>query len=145
MLLTQDTLGVLVSAEIGRRLSGPDGIRLGDLGRLQWIRFARSNCPNWYGEITAVLRSHGIDVDHAASDELLPITTSVVFAAVSGGRSFALAPDSWANPIPDDVTWHPLVDQPVTWRTWLVWPANSRRRDVANLITALEAAVGDQP
>jgi hypothetical protein len=39
----------------------------------------------------AVLRGHGIDVDHAASDEMLPIT-SIVFAAVSGGRSFARAP-----------------------------------------------------
>ena len=89
--------------------------------------------------MTAVLRSHGIDVDHSASDEMLPIT-STVFAAVWGGRSFALAPRSSANPIPDEVKWLPLIGEPLVLRTWLVWPADSRRRDVADLIHALEAA-----
>jgi len=35
------------------------------------------------------------------------------FAAVSGGRSFELAPRSWANPIPDEVKWLPLVGDPL--------------------------------
>jgi DNA-binding transcriptional LysR family regulator len=138
-LLLRDGLGVIVATDVANCLGGPDGIRLDDLSHLDWIRFARSNSPNWFDEVTAVLRSHGIDVDHAASDEMLPIT-SIVFAAVSCGRSFALAPRSWANPIPDEVKWLPLIGEPLVRRTWLVWPTNSRRRDVGDLILALEAA-----
>ncbi len=145
MLLKRDSLGVVVASHIADRLSGPDGIRLADLSALEWIRFARADSPNWYDEMTAVLRSHGINVDNADSDELLPIT-SIVFAAVSGGRSFALAPESWVSPIPDQVTWRPLAGQPLMRRTWAVWPANSRRTDVADLLAAFEAAaVADHP
>jgi hypothetical protein len=38
------------------------------------------------------------------------------------------------------VKWLPLVGDPLERRAWLVWPADSRKRDVADLILALEAA-----
>jgi DNA-binding transcriptional LysR family regulator len=142
-LIKRDTLGVIVATSVAQAIGGPDGIRLDDLSTLEWVKFARVNSPNWYDEIAAVLRSHGIDIDHVGSDELLPITT-IVFAAVSNGRSFALAPETWVNPIPDQVSWMPVVDELLVRRTWLVWPAESRRRDVARLISELEAA-GDSP
>jgi DNA-binding transcriptional LysR family regulator len=141
LLIGRDSLGVIIATSVANSFGGPDGIRLDDLANLEWVKFARINSPNWFDEIAAVLRSHGIDVDHADSDELLPITT-IVFAAVSSGRSFALAPSSWLNPIPDHVTWLPVVGEPLVRRTWLVWPADSRRRDVARLISMLEAAAG---
>jgi hypothetical protein len=37
------------------------------------------------------------------------------------------------------VTWSPLVGHPLVRRTWVVWPANSRRRDIGQLVTAFEA------
>ncbi|WP_157681348.1 hypothetical protein [Mycobacterium sp. JS623] len=36
------------------------------------------------------------------------------------------------------MVWTPLAEDPVVRRTWAVWSANARRRDVAQLITAFE-------
>jgi hypothetical protein len=33
----------------------------------------------------------------------------------------------------------PLAGKPVVRRTWVVWPAESRRRDVARLIASFQA------
>jgi hypothetical protein len=62
----------------------------------------------------------------------------VKFAAVRTGRAFALAPPGWAQPLPEGVTWQPLAGGPVVRRTWAVWPARARRRDLAMLIAALD-------
>jgi DNA-binding transcriptional LysR family regulator len=40
--------------------------------------------------------------------------------------------------MPDTVRWVPLAGNPIVRRTWAVWPASSRRRDVAAFVAALE-------
>jgi len=62
----------------------------------------------------------------------------VKFVAVSAGRAFAPAPENWQQPILDGITWAPLVGHPLARCTWLVWPANSHRRDLPHLVTAFE-------
>ena len=57
---------------------------------------------------------------------------------VSAGRAFALAPPNWPHPIPKGISWAPLVGHPLIRRTWLVWPADSHRRDVGHLVAAFE-------
>jgi DNA-binding transcriptional LysR family regulator len=88
--------------------------------------------PTRYDEITAVLRSHGLDPGPAtaASESLIP---EVKFAAVSSGRAFTFAPEHWAQPLPEGIIRVPLV-------TWAVWAADSRRRDLGRLISHLESA-----
>jgi len=130
-------LGVLLSEKLAARLSGADGVRLDALTGLDWIAFPRSNSPAWYDELAAILRTRGIDVGPADRGEQFP-TASVAFAAVSSGNAFALAPRHWAHPVPHAVVWCPLADRPVVRSTWAVWPASSRRRDVARLIAAFE-------
>jgi DNA-binding transcriptional LysR family regulator len=136
MPVARENLGVLLGTQLTARLIGPHGIRLDRLAGLQWVSLPRSSSPTWYDEVTVVLRSHGLDVV-SAGDHQFP-TASVAFAAVSVGHSFALAPQHWANPIPEAVVWSPLTGQPVVRRTWAVWRANSRRRDVGRLITAFQ-------
>jgi DNA-binding transcriptional LysR family regulator len=137
MLVARENLGVLLAEELAARLAGPNGIRLDALAGLDWVGFPRSNSPAWYDDLAAILRTHGIDAGSADSGDHFPIP-SVTFTAVSAGYAFALAPPLWAHPIPETVVWSPLTGHPVVRRTWAVWPARSRRRDVAQLITALE-------
>lgn len=94
----------------------------------------------WYDELTAVLRSHGIDPGPAASydQDLLP---DVKLAAVSAGGKFALAPAGRLEPLPDSVRWLALAGRPLVRRTWVAWPAASPRRDLAYLVAALEDAL----
>jgi hypothetical protein len=49
-----------------------------------------------------------------------------------------MAPPDWSQPVPDTLAWAPLVDHPIIRRTWAVWPADSRRRDVGTFIAAFE-------
>jgi hypothetical protein len=35
-------------------------------------------------------------------------------------------------------SWHPLIGNPIVRRTWAAWPAESRQREVATLIAALD-------
>jgi DNA-binding transcriptional LysR family regulator len=63
-----------------------------------------------------------------------------------GRALIALAPPGWADPLPSAplpgvVTWHPLIGSPIIRRTWAVWPASSRRRDLAALIAALDVTI----
>jgi DNA-binding transcriptional LysR family regulator len=104
---------------------------------IDWVGFPRSNSPAWYDELAAILRTHGICPATADSGDQFPIPL-VMFTAVASGHAFALAPPLWAHPIPRSVVWTPLVDDPVVRRTWAVWPASSRRRDIAQLILAFE-------
>ena len=138
MLLAVEHLGALVSHSVAARVAGPEGIRLDTLAGLEWLGFPRSSSPAWHDRVAAVLRTHGIDPDDGEGrrdDFGIP---SVVYTAVSGGHGFALAPAHWAHPVTDTVTWIPLADDSVVRTTWAVWHANCRRRDVAQLIQALE-------
>lgn len=137
MLVLQENLGVLLASELSAGIVGPDGVRLEALSDLQWLGFPRSNSPAWHDELTPILRTHGIDLGPPPPEDQLLIA-AVKFAAVSAGRSFALAPENWLHPIPDSVTWSPLIGHPLVRRTRVVWPANSRRRDIGQLVTAFD-------
>ena len=137
MLVAQENLGVLLAGELAAQVAGPCGIHLNTLAGLEWIRFPRSGSPAWYDELAATLRSHGIDTGDPEGGENFPIP-SVTFTALSAGQAFALASPEWAHPIPDTLVWSPLAGDPVVRRTWAVWPAQCRNRDVAQLIAAFE-------
>ena len=116
--------------------SGANGVRLDALAGLDWVGFPRSGSPAWYDQLTGTMRGHGIEVVPPPKDQaLLP---EVKLTGVASGRAFAFAPPNWSVPIPEHVVWVPLVGDPVVRRTWAVWPANSRRRDVGRLVAALE-------
>jgi DNA-binding transcriptional LysR family regulator len=84
-----------------------------------------------------------VDAVHAGTAEPLtapltaPLIAQVKLAAVADGSAFALAPPGWWQPLPADVQWRPLAEDPLVRRTWAVWPAGSRRRDLATLVDAL--------
>ena len=137
ILVAREELGVLLSPKLAARLAGPDGVRLDALAGLDWVTFPRSNSPAWYDELAAILRPHGIDAGPADRGDQFP-APSVTFTALSCGDTFALAPQLRADPIPDTVVWSPLADHAVVRRTWAAWPASSRHRAVARLISAFE-------
>jgi DNA-binding transcriptional LysR family regulator len=137
MLVNQERLGVLLAAQQAAELAGPEGIALDALAGLVWVAFPRSDSPAWYDELTAILRSHGLDVA-AQAPEGQRLIAEVKLAAVAAGGSFAFAPPDWSHPIPEGVTWSPLVGHPLIRRTWAVWPADSRRQDLGRLIAAFE-------
>jgi DNA-binding transcriptional LysR family regulator len=137
MLVTREDLGVLLESELAARLVGPDGVRLDDLAGLHWVSFPRSGSPAWYDALAGILRSHGVDIGPPAP-EGQELIAAVKFTAVSTGPAFALAPEGGLHPLPDNVRWCPLVGQPLVRRTWVVWPADSRRRDVGRFISSFE-------
>ncbi len=137
MLVVKEHLGVLLAAERAAELAGPGGIRLDALNALAWVGFPRSGSPAWYDELTAILRSHGIDPGPQAPDGQ-PLIAEVKLASVSAGRAFTLAPPGWSQPLPNSVTWFPLVGHPIVRRTWAVWNAGSHRRDLGHLVAALD-------
>jgi DNA-binding transcriptional LysR family regulator len=137
MLVVEERLGVLLAADHIGKLAGPEGVRLDALAGLDWVGFPRSGSPAWYDELTAILRSHGLDAGPAATagQELI---AEVKFAAVTAGGAFALAPPNWSQPLPDTVVWAPLVGHPLIRRTWVAWPAASQRRDLGHFVATLE-------
>ncbi|MEV6296965.1 LysR family transcriptional regulator [Streptomyces sp. NPDC051896] len=142
LLVVRERLGVLLAAEQTAELAGPDGIALDALVGLQWVGFPRSGSPAWYDELTAILRGHGLDLGPEAPKGQALIA-DVKLAAVASGRAFALAPPGWQQPLPTRVTWSPLVGHPLVRRTWVVWPADSRRRDLGRFIAALDRSASD--
>jgi hypothetical protein len=80
----------------------------------------------------------GISVDNQPKPGEPPVIAEVKLAAVGTGRAFALAPAGWSQPLPGGLTWHRLIGDPIVRRTWAIWPADSRRRDIAALIAALD-------
>ncbi|WP_082952918.1 LysR family transcriptional regulator [Mycobacterium sp. 852002-10029_SCH5224772] len=137
-MVIEEPLGVLLAVEQADAMDLVDGaVRLDRLSGPQWLGFPRAGSPAWYDELTAVLRSHGIEPGPPASydQDLLP---EVKLATVSAGGKFALAPAGRLEPLPDSVRWLPLAGRPLVRRTWVVWPAGSRRRDLAHLVAALE-------
>jgi DNA-binding transcriptional LysR family regulator len=141
MLVAQESLGVLISPKVAARLADSAGIDLDQLAELQWVGFPRSSSPAWYDELTGILRGHRIDIGAPVADDQLLIA-AVKFAAVSSGRAFALAPEHGLQPLPDNVSWSPLVGNPLVRRTWVVWPAESRRRDVGRLVASFQQPEG---
>ncbi|WP_369246411.1 LysR substrate-binding domain-containing protein [Streptomyces sp. R41] len=137
ILVVEERLGVLLATELAEQLAGPDGIRLDALAGLDWIGFPRSGSPAWYDALTAILRSHGIDLgpEPPAGQALI---AEVKLASVAAGGAFTLAPPDWSQPLPESVTWSPLVGHPLVRRTWAVWPASSHRRDLGHLVAALD-------
>ena len=138
MLVVTERLGVLLPAALAEELAEPGGVRLEVLGGLRWIGFPRSDSPAWYDQIVAVLRSHGIIVAEPSENDqsLIP---EVKFAAVQAGRTFTLAPPCWSQPLPDGVSWCPLLGAPLVRRTWTLWAGGSRRRDIGAFIAAVES------
>lgn len=116
ILVAREELGVLLSSDQAAQSAGPGGVPLDALHRLEWLAFPRSDSPAWYDELTAILRSHGLDrfTDAPAGRQLI---ATVKLAAVSAGRAFALAPPDWSQPIPDGVAWAPLAGRPLVRRT----------------------------
>lgn len=135
MLVAQESLGILLSSRVAARLVGSDGVHLDELDGLHWVGFPRASSPAWYDELTGILRSHGVDIGPAAPDDQ-ELIADVKFAGVTSGHSFALAPEKGLQTVPDDVAWAPIAGNPIVRRTWLVWSAESRRRDVARFIAS---------
>jgi DNA-binding transcriptional LysR family regulator len=94
------------------------------------------HAPPWYDEVSAIPRTHGLGDRGSGSAGDPPVTAEVKFAAVRAGRSFSLAPPGWSANLPEGVHWHPMRN-PIVRRTWAVWPADSRQRDLAALVAAL--------
>ena len=138
VLAVEEALGVILATTHADELADPTGIRLHRLAGLDWVGFPRSDAPLWYDQVTATLRAHGISLDRRPPPGEHPLLAEVKFAAVGTGRAFALAPPDWARPLPEGLTWQPLIGNPIIRRTWAVWPASSRRRDLATLIAALD-------
>jgi hypothetical protein len=139
MLVARERLGILIASDVAAKLGGPDGISLEALAGMDWVGFPRTHSPAWYDELAAIFCSHGIDVGlpSQGDQELIP-AVKLMGVGASGGRAFALAPPNWPHPIPNGISWAPLVDHPLIRRTWVVWPADSRRRDVGHLVAAFE-------
>jgi DNA-binding transcriptional LysR family regulator len=133
VLAVEEALGVLLAAARADELAGPSGVRLHELAGLAWLAFARSEAPDWYDQITATLRAHGISL----GDEGNSLIAEVKFAAVADGQAFALSPPR-DGALPDGIEWRPLAGDPLIRRTWAVWPADSTRRDLAALVAALD-------
>lgn len=141
VLTVEESMGVILTAARSNDLAEPSGVQLHRLGGLDWIAFARSDSPAWYDQVAAILRGHGLAVPDQPAGNERPVTAEVKLAAASAGRAFALASPGWGRPLPDGLIWHPLVGHPIVRRTWAVWRADARERDLAALITVLDRAV----
>ncbi|GIM88338.1 LysR family transcriptional regulator [Paractinoplanes toevensis] len=136
-VVVEERLGVLLAS--GGEVPGPAGVRLETLAGLDWVGFPRADSPAWFDEIVAVLHSHGLTPGPAAAPGQ-SLIAEVKFAAVSAGQAFAFAPEHWTQPLPDGVVWAALIGAPLVRRTWAVWAADARRRDLARLISLLDSA-----
>jgi DNA-binding transcriptional LysR family regulator len=137
VLAVREAMGVILSDALSDQLAEIGGVQLHRLTGLRWIGFARSDTPAWHDQVTATLRGHGVSVDDQPDDDR-PVTAEVKLAAVGTGRAFALASPGWAQPLPEGMRWHPLIGNPIVRRTWAVWTADARQRDLAGLIAALD-------
>ena len=138
MLVSRENLGVLIASDLVDQLVGPDGVRLDALHGLKWIGFPRAGSPAWFDELTSIMRSHGVDVGPPVPENL-ELIVAMKLASVSSGDAFALAPPRRLDQLPAAVAFAPLVGHPLVRRTWAVWLANSRRRDVGHFITTFDS------
>jgi DNA-binding transcriptional LysR family regulator len=137
MLVSRENLGILLASSLAAELAGPDGVHLDALRGLKWVGFPRAASPAWFDELTSILRSHGIDIGPPVPDGL-ELIAAIKFAAVSSGQSFALSPPRGPAQLPEAVSYARLVGNPLVRRTWAVWPARSRRRDVGLFVTTFD-------
>jgi DNA-binding transcriptional LysR family regulator len=141
VLAVTEAMGVIIADARSAEIAERSGVQLSKLASLTWIGFPRSDAPAWHDQVTATLRGHGIDTT-SQGDNDGPVTSEVKLAAVGTGRAFALASPTWAQPLPQGIRWHPLIGDPIVRRTWAVWHADSRQRDLATLVAALDARSG---
>ena len=138
VLAVEEALGVLLATARAAEVASQESVRLEQLGGLDWVDFPRSDSPAWYDQVAAILRSHGITVPSQPPDGDASLIAEVKLGAVRTGRAFALAPPGWAQPLPGGLSWHPLIGRPIVRRTWAVWAAEARRRDLAAFVAALD-------
>ena len=138
MLVSRENLGILIASDVADELVGPDGVRLDALHGLKWVGFPRTGSPAWFDELTSILRSHGVDIGPPVPEDL-ELIVAMKFASVSSGHAFALAPPRRLDQLPEAVAWAPLVGNPLVRRTWAVWLASSRRRDVGHFVTTFDS------
>lgn len=137
VLAVEEAMGVILADTRAKDIAQPNGLQLHKLAGLTWIGFPRSDSPAWYDQVAATIQTHGIEISGQPGGDS-PVTTEVKLAAVGTGRTFALAPPQWAHPLPSGISWHALIGDPVVRRTWAVWHADSRRRDLAALVAAVD-------
>jgi hypothetical protein len=82
-------------------------------------------------------QNRGIEIS-AETSEARELAPEVKLAQLSMAGRFALAPRGYLQEFPETLLWLPLVGEPLVRRTWTVWPASSRRRDLALLVAAME-------
>jgi DNA-binding transcriptional LysR family regulator len=139
VLAAEEAMGVILTTARSEEISVPGGVPLHRLAGMTWAKFARSDAPAWHDQVLATLRTHGVDgAGPPSPDDERPVPPEVKLAAAGTGRAFAFAAPGWARPLPAGLTWHPLTGNPIVRRTWAVWQADSRRREVATLIAALD-------
>jgi DNA-binding transcriptional LysR family regulator len=141
VLAVEEALGVLLTTACAREIASQEGVRLEQLAGLDWVGFPRSESPAWYDQVTAILRSHGITVPSRPPERDASLIAEVKLGTVHTGHAFALAPPGWTQPLPDGLSWRPLIGRPIVRRTWAVWPAEARRRDLAAFVAALDLAM----
>jgi DNA-binding transcriptional LysR family regulator len=138
VLAVQESMGVILTTARSAELGDAAGVHLHRLAGLDWIAFARSDSPAWYDQVAATLRGHGVTVTDRSAGDDRPVIAEVKLAAAGTGRAFAFASPGWAQPLPDGIVWHPLIGHPIIRRTWAVWQAAARERDLAALISILD-------
>jgi DNA-binding transcriptional LysR family regulator len=138
MLVSRENLGVLIASDLSDDLVGPDGVQLDALRGLTWVGFPRAGSPAWFDELTSIMRSHGIDIGPPVPEDL-ELVAAVKVASVSSRHTFALSPRRQLDQLPEAVAWAPLVGNPLVRRTWAVWPASSRRRDIGHFVTTFDS------
>jgi DNA-binding transcriptional LysR family regulator len=140
VLAVEEPMGVILTTARSEELAEPSGVQLHRLAGLRWIGFARGDAPRWHDQVSATLRNNGVpDVDSAAEQDR-PVTPEVKLAVAGTGHAFALAAPGWARPLPDGLVWQPLIGNPLIRRTWVIWPADARGRELASLVDALDLA-----
>jgi DNA-binding transcriptional LysR family regulator len=144
-LVAEESLGTLLAADVAAERIGTGGVWLHQLADLEWTEFSRTESPAWHEQVTATLRSHGVDIRDGAGHGGQGLIAEVKLAAVGTGKAFALAPPGWASALPDGVIWCPLAGSPLIRRTWAVWPADSRRHDLAAFVAALDITMPGSP
>lgn len=114
-------------------------LTLSDLAGHELILFPRSAAPGSYDEILRTCRANGFEpsrIQHATSPEL-------VLGLVSAGRAVAFDQYAIAGKEPR-VQWRALVDDPMSWRITVAWPASSTHDGVSALATVAEAVLKGQ-
>jgi DNA-binding transcriptional LysR family regulator len=137
VLAVEEAMGVLLSDASAGVVAERGGLQLQKLADLSWMGFARADSPAWYDQVAATMRAHGIEIRDPPGGDA-PLTTEVKLAAVATGLMFALAPPRWTQPLPGGISWYPLIGSPIVRRTWAVWDAESRHRDLAALVAAID-------